>query len=227
MQARGGSPLVELRLFRNPAFAVGLLTTLAFCCGLSAFFLTVTLFLQRGLGLSPTVASLAFAPFAIGYLTASATALRLGRRLGGGVILVGSAVMAAALVGVIVLVQVRGRELTVLELMPVLLTYGVGQGLTFPTLIATALSRVPAADAGSASGVLATVQQVAFSLGVAVIGSVFFAVLGPNGSPKAHAGALGAALLCNIMLLALTFALAFRLPRKLPGEGRAAPLAEM
>jgi EmrB/QacA subfamily drug resistance transporter len=227
VQARGGSPLVELRLFRNSAFAVGLLTTLAFCCGLSAFFLTVTLFLQRGLGLSPTVASLAFAPFAIGYLTASATALRLGRRLGGGVILVGSAVMAAALVGVIVLVQVRGRELTVLELMPVLLTYGVGQGLTFPTLIATALSRVPAADAGSASGVLATVQQVAFSLGVAVIGSVFFAVLGPSGSPKAHAGALGAALLCNIVLLTLTFALAFRLPRKLPGEGRAAPLAEM
>jgi EmrB/QacA subfamily drug resistance transporter len=227
VQARGGSPLVELRLFRNSAFAVGLLTTLAFCCGLSAFFLTVTLFLQSGLGLSPTVASMAFAPFAVGYLTASALALRLGRRLGGGVILVGSAVMAAALVGVIVLVQVRGRDLTVLELMPVLLIYGIGQGLTFPTLIATALSRVPAVDAGSASGVLATVQQVAFSLGVAVIGSVFFAVLGSNGSPAAYAGALGAALICNIVLLALTFALAFRLPRFAPGEGHAAPVAEM
>jgi MFS family permease len=214
-------------LFRNSAFAVGLLTTLAFCCGLSAFFLTVTLFLQSGLGLSPTVASMAFAPFAVGYLTASALALRLGRRLGGGVILVGSAVMAAALVGVIVLVQVRGRDLTVLELMPVLLIYGIGQGLTFPTLIATALSRVPAVDAGSASGVLATVQQVAFSLGVAVIGSVFFAVLGSNGSPAAYAGALGAALICNIVLLALTFALAFRLPRFAPGEGHAAPVAEM
>jgi EmrB/QacA subfamily drug resistance transporter len=227
VQARGGSPLVELRLFRNSAFAVGLLTTLAFCCGLSAFFLTVTLFLQSGLGLSPTVASMAFAPFAVGYLTASALALRLGRRLGGGVILVGSAVMAAALAGVIVLVQVRGRDLTVLELMPVLLIYGIGQGLTFPTLIATALSRVPAVDAGSASGVLATVQQVAFSLGVAVIGSVFFAVLGSNGSPAAYAGALGAALICNIVLLALTFALAFRLPRFAPGEGHAAPVAEM
>ncbi len=227
VQARGGSPLVELRLFRNSAFAVGLLTTLAFCCGLSAFFLTVTLFLQRGLGLSPTIASLAFAPFAIGYLTASGAALRLGRRLGGGVILVGSAVMAAALVGVIVLAQVRGRDLTVLELMPVLLVYGVGQGLTFPTLIATALSRVPSVDAGSASGVLATVQQVAFSLGVAVIGSVFFAMLGSNGSPAAYAGALGAALFCNIVLLTLTFALAFRLPRFAPGEAHAAPVAEM
>ncbi len=136
--------------------------------------------------------------------------------------------MAAALVGVIRgIVQLRGRELTVLELMPVLLAYGVGQGLTFPTLIATTLSRVPAVDAGSASGVLATVQQIAFALGVAVIGSIFFAVLGRGASPMAHAGALGAALLCNIVLLALTFTLAFRLPRYAPGAGSAAPLAEM
>ena len=45
VQASGGSPLVELGLFRNRAFAVGVVTSLAFCCGLSAFFLTVTLFL--------------------------------------------------------------------------------------------------------------------------------------------------------------------------------------
>src|SRR5262249_33685464 len=44
--ARGGSPLVELALFRNRTFAVGLVTSLSFCCGLSAFFMTITLFLQ-------------------------------------------------------------------------------------------------------------------------------------------------------------------------------------
>jgi EmrB/QacA subfamily drug resistance transporter len=219
--ARRGSPLVELALFRNRAFVVGLVTTLAFCSGLSAFFLTVTLFLQSGLGVSPTAASLAFAPFAIGYLTASGSAVKLAPRLGSRVIHVGSAAMAAALAGLIGLARVRGPALGVLELMPVLLVYGVGQGLTFPALVGMTLSRVPAADAGSASGVLATVQQVAFSLGVAVIGSVFFAALGSGAGARAHAGALGAALLCNVTLLTLTFALAFRLPRRATAESGA------
>ena len=90
----------------------------------------------------------------------------------------------------------------------------MGQGLAFPSLIAATLSGVPSADAGSASGVLATFQQVAFSMGVAIIGGVFAAVLGPVARPVAHAGALDAALLCNVVLLTLTFVLAFRLPRR-------------
>jgi EmrB/QacA subfamily drug resistance transporter len=213
--ARGGSPLVELALFRNRAFVVGLITSLAFCCGLSAFFLTATLFLQDGLALSPTAASLAFAPFALGYLTASGAAVRLAPRLGSRVIPLGCTCMAVALAVLIALARVQGQAVTVLELMPVLLVYGVGQGLVFPALISTTLSRVPAGDAGSASGVLATVQQVAFSLGVALIGSVFFAALGP-GAAGSHGGALSVALLCNVALLALTFVLAFRLPRRPP-----------
>ena len=96
VQAGGGSPLVELGLFRNRAFTFGVVTSLAFCSGLSAFFLTVTLFLQRGLGRPPTVASLAFAPFAIGYLVSSGAAVRLGRRLGNSVIQLGAALMAVA-----------------------------------------------------------------------------------------------------------------------------------
>jgi hypothetical protein len=180
--------------------------------------MTVTLFLQRGLGLSPTSASLAFAPFAVGYLTASGVAIKLACRVGSRFIHVGSAAMAAALAALIVLARARGPLLGVFEMMPVLLLYGLGQGLVFPMLISTSLSRVHAADAGSASGVLATVQQVSFSLGVAVIGSIFFAALGEGTGPQAHAGALGTALVCNITLLALTFALAFRLPQRSAGE---------
>ncbi len=62
VRAAGGSPLVELGLFRSRAFSVGVVTSLAFCCGVSAFFLTVTLFLPRGLGWSPLQARTAFAP---------------------------------------------------------------------------------------------------------------------------------------------------------------------
>ncbi|HVS35807.1 MAG TPA: MFS transporter [Gemmataceae bacterium] len=214
VQNTGGSPLVELGLFRSRAFTVGVVTSLAFCCGLSAFFLTVTLFLQKGLGLAPTAASMAFAPFAVGYLFASGAAVRLARRLGHGIILLGAALMALALVGIVLLTQVRGQGLSVWELMPLLLLYGMGQGLAFPSLIAATLSGVPAADAGSASGVLATFQQVAFSMGIAIIGGVFAGALGPNARAETYAGALAAALLCNIGLLALTLVLAYRLPRR-------------
>ena len=223
--ARGGSPLVELALFRNQAFAVGLLTSLAFCSGLSAFFLTVTLFLQRGLELTPTAASLAFAPFSIGYLVASGAGFKLVPWLGSRVVCLGAAVMAFALIGVIVVAQVRGPALAVVELMPLLLVYGIGQGLAFPTLISTALSRVPAADAGSASGVLTTFQQVAFSMGVTVIGGVFSSTLAAR--PHSHGDALAAALLCNVGLLALTFTLALWLPRRIAGETASVHVAEV
>ena len=225
--ARGGAPLVELTLFRNRPFAVGLATNLAFCCGLSAFFLTVTLFLQEGLGFRPTTASLAFAPFSAGYLVVSLVAVRMGPRLPSRVINVGTAIMAAALGALIVLARRKGAALSVAELMPVLLLYGAGQGLVFPTLISMTLSRVPAADAGSASGVLTTVQQVSFSMGVAVIGSVFFAVLSSSSRAEAHAASLGVALLCNIGLLALTFVLALWLPRRATGEAAGAPPPEL
>jgi predicted MFS family arabinose efflux permease len=227
VRARGGAPLVELALFRNRAFAVGLVTSLAFCSGLSAFFLTLTLFLQEGLCLSPTAASLAFAPFAVGYLASSGAAIRLGPRLGRRMLHAGTAAMTLALAVLVVLARAEGTALPAALLMPVLLAYGVGQGLAFPTLISATLHGVPAADAGSASGVLATVQQVAFALGIALIGSVFVAALGPGGGSGAHAEALGTALVCNITLLVLTFALAFRLPHFAPASAGSHAVIEL
>ncbi len=212
LKSRGGAPLVELALFRDRTFVVGLLTSLSFCGGLSAFFLTFTLFLQMGLQLAPREASLVFAPFAVGYLVASTAAVRLARRLGTRLLNVGAALMAVGLGIVILLARTQGPSLSGLELAPVLLLYGVGQGLVFPKLVSTALSGVPASEAGSASGVLITFQQVAFAVGVTVIGSVFFANLGAVPSPGDYRDALSAALLCNLGLLTVTFALALLLP---------------
>ncbi len=91
----------------------------------------------------------------------------------------------------------------------------MGQGLALPSLVAVVVgsSRIPAADAGSASGVFSTVQQIAFALGVAVIGGVFFGVLGAGASRADYDAALSAALLCNMGLLSATFILALWLPR--------------
>jgi len=218
LTARGGTPLVELGLFRDRVFVTGLLTTVAFYGGLSAFFLAFTLFLQDGLGLPPWKTGLTFAPFALGFLAASNRTVTVLRLLGSRTIQLGAGLMAVGLAAVISLTYAQGVAVPAFWLASVLLIYGTGQGFAMPALLTTVLSDVPHQTAGSASGVLSTVQQVALALGVAVIGSVFFAVLGSPPEAGGFVRAIGASLYFNLALLAMTFGLVFLLPRRSDGS---------
>jgi Na+-driven multidrug efflux pump len=93
------------------------------------------------------------------------------------------------------------------------LIYGTGQGFVMPTLINTILVNIKGHDAGSAAGVLTTVQQVSFASGVAVIGTVFFSSLGGQTNTEAFVTALRTAFSVNICLLAVTFLLILQIPR--------------
>jgi EmrB/QacA subfamily drug resistance transporter len=231
VQLTGGSPLLELDLFHDHVFVVGLVTTLVYYCGLSALFLIITLFLQDGLQFDALKAGLTFAPFGLGFLVASNRAARLVSRMGNTVIQVGVGLMASSVGALIVLTFMRGLGTGLGELIPVLLLYGIGQGLVMPTLVTTVLSGVHGHDAGSAAGVLTTVQQVALSIGVAVIVSVFYAVLDHHGGAKTivaqgYVSAMDIALVLNLILLLTAFALVFLLPRVKLDEAEmpAAPL---
>lgn len=214
--ARGGSPLVELRLFRIRAFSLGLLIALVFFGGGSSFFLTLTLYLQSGLRYSPLAAGLTFAPFAVGFFAASMLSVRLTPRLGNAIMAVGGALMAAGLGIDIVTVHVGGLALPGIALAPGLLVYGAGQGLVTAPFFTAVLRGVPSAAAGSASGVLSTIQQVAGALGVAVIGLVYFGILGNTPPPARYGPAFAASLVVNIVLALATCALVFLLPKPSP-----------
>jgi hypothetical protein len=82
-----------------------------------------------------------------------------------------------------------------------------------PTLINTILINIRGHDAGSASGVLSTVQQVSFAAGVAVIGTVFFSALDGRIDTTSFVAALRTAFSVNIALLFVTFFLILRIPR--------------
>lgn len=209
----GGSPLVELSLFRDRAFVIGLYSGICFFGGTAAFLFVSTIFLQNGLGYSARDAGLTFAWFAIPFLGASLASVRIQPILGSRIINLGAALMIAGLTSLVYLASWRGAALGELELAPVLAVYGAGQGFVMPTLISTILINIHGHDAGSASGVLSTVQQASFAIGVAVIGAVFFSVLGPLTSTGAFIQALRSALYVNIGLLALTFILILRIPR--------------
>lgn len=211
--ARGGSPLVELSLFHDRAFVIGLFSGVCFFNGTASFFLIFTVFLQNGLGYSPREAGLTVAWFAIAFLGSSLASVRIQPKLGSRIINLGALLMITGLVSLLVLTASRGASLGGLELAPVLLVYGTGQGFIMPTLVSTILINIKGQDAGSASGVLSTVQQASFATGVAVIGTVFFSVLGTLTSAEAFVHALRSALSVNISLLVVTFILILRIPR--------------
>lgn len=211
--AKGGSPLVELSLFHNRVFVIGLFSGVCFFSGAAAFFLISTVFLQNGLGFSPSDAGLTLVWFAIAFLCSSLASVRIQPKLGSRIINLGAALMITGLCGLLWVTASRGIALSGIDLAPVLLIYGTGQGFVMPTLINTILMNIKGHDAGSASGVLTTVQQSSFATGVAVIGTVFFGTLGNLTTVDSFVHALRVAFTVNICLLMVTFTLIFQIPR--------------
>jgi Na+/melibiose symporter-like transporter len=211
--ARGGSPLMELSLFHNRVFVIGLFSGMCFFSGAAAFFLISTVFLQNGLGYSARHAGLTFLWFAVAFLGSSLSSVRVQPKLGSRIINVGAALMITGLTGLLWVTWWRGASLSSFDLAPVLLIYGTGQGFVMPTLVNTILINIKGHDAGSASGVLTTVQQASFATGVALIGTIFFSTLGKLNSTEAFIRALRVAFSVNISLLLVTFVLILQIPR--------------
>jgi EmrB/QacA subfamily drug resistance transporter len=196
LRERGGQPVLETTLFRVPTYAAGTAASVAFLAYFASFMFTLTLLLQGWFGLTPFRAGLAFAPMGV---TFSITAL-LGRplvaRYGRRTIGAGCAVAAA---GLVLFTVNPGLTLVIVAAG----TVGAGNGLVLPQLNGTALTQVPAEQAGVGSGMLTTAQQFAGSAGVTIIGTVFFSVLGT----RDYAGAARATAIIYLTLTALVAAL--------------------
>lgn len=199
---REATHLVDLTLFALPSFSYGLLTATVFWLGLAAILVVLTYYAQLGLGLSPSRTGLMFAPFAASFVMASLATPRLIARFGARLQTVGMALMAVALGAVVWLVLASKGAAAAPTLTLLLAVYGFGQGLTQSPLIASILAGVPEHSSGAASGVISTVQQLAYVLGIAVIASVFFAHIESTAAPD-YRRALVAALTVNFSLLIL------------------------
>ena len=215
----GGLPLVDMRLLAQRRFALGAVLVLLVYSTSSSFFLCFALLVQTGLGLDPFMAGSIFAPCSVGFVLASLAAPRLVARWGTRAIVAGAMVYAASIGLLIAQVWMAGAELVPARLIPVLVVVGAGQGFIMTPLLNLVLGFVDEAQAGMASGVISTVQQVGAALGVAVVGILFSSAL-VVGDGAAQAGQyasafvagmlynLGAALLVCILLLILA-----RMPR--------------
>ena len=184
---RDGSPLVELSLFRERAFSVGMAVAVTFFLGIASFGLVLTLFLQLGLGFTALHAGLTFLPFSAGVLVSSGAAARLAPRFGRGVTIAGALIIAAGMAAIIGIVHHYGVAVTTWDLVPGLVAAGLGLGAVIAPLADIVLARVPGQHAGSASGLFNTGLQVGNSIGIAVIGVIFFGMLGTQAATAAAA----------------------------------------
>lgn len=175
------APLVELSLFTVKQFSGGLSAQLmmGLLCGL--FFMTWTLYLQRGLHMSPLMAALAFVLLAVGELAgamlATKTAGRFTRRLPQ----TGALIALASMTAYGLQISSGHEDLTLLAMTAPVLLLGFGLGMISGPIADLTLAKVPHESAGSASGLFNTALQLGYALGIALNGLVFFAATG--GSP--------------------------------------------
>jgi len=110
-------------------------------------------------------------------------------------------------------VYAAGARLEGYELAPSLFIAGLGNGLGLSPLVGTVIAGLAPQEAGAGAGIVTTTLQVGNALGVALIGLLFFTLVGGAGEGVAYAHAFAATLpACVILLLAAAF-LVRRLPR--------------
>ncbi len=214
----GRAPLLPLRLFSDRGFSAGLIVQLSFQAGVIGFLFALTITVQSGFGFSAWEAGLVIVPFSVAAAIASGAAAVLVARLGSILVGIGALLVAAGVAWSIAVVSGTGSP-TVVALIAPTAVAGAGLGLVVVPLTDVVLAAVPVDDAGSASGTLSTFQQVGASVGVAIVGTVFFAAVeGGSGGPTSSGFALAG--WTAVALAVLAAATSLRLPRALAIVGR-------
>jgi EmrB/QacA subfamily drug resistance transporter len=166
-------PMLPLRLFRIRAFSAANLTGFAMSGAIfSAAFLTSQYF-QFGLGYSPLSTGLRLLPWTATPVVIAPLAGALADRIGTRPLLVTGLAMQAA--GLAWVAQAATAGASYGGFVAPLIVAGAGISMAVPTTPAAALSAVPPADLGRASGVNNTLQRFGGAFGVAVATSVFSA----------------------------------------------------
>lgn len=209
-------------LFRSPVFRLGLLLNAVFFAGIGPFFFVFILSLQAGLGREALVAGLAVIPFAIAGMFTSSLSARVTGKIGPWVLVVGCALLLVGHAGVIATLHLAGANLAVLAFAPALALAGLGFGLFVAPVSQMVLTGIDGRHAGAASGLLATVQQVGGAAGVAVLGVIFFGLLGDRPDRAHFVDSLERSLLWELAVFALSTVIAIALARLVGRSARAA-----
>lgn len=189
----GGDPLVPIDVFRSPGLLRGL-AAIATLYALAAFFLTFSLYLQMALSRTALQAGLAILPFSVGFLLGSSASPLAARALGAVSSSLGFALSACGLVATswVAAATPPGLLPSIALMGPSLLLIGLGMGLSIPTMMRVVVERVDPQRAGLVGGMVNSTLQMSAAAGVAVLGGLFFTILGDrtDASQVTHAFAV-------------------------------------
>ncbi len=174
---RGGSPMVDMQLFRTRSFAYGASLTSMYFVGMPGIWVIVALYLQNGLGFPALHAGLVGLPSALLSAIAAQAAGRVVLTFGRKMVVLGVAIGLTGVVASALLVL--AHEAWGISIWWLLLTLGItglGQGMAISPNQTLTLAEVPVEYAGSSGGVMQTGQRVGTAIGIAIVTAVFFVV---------------------------------------------------
>jgi EmrB/QacA subfamily drug resistance transporter len=171
-EARADAPLMPLRLFRNRSLSGGNVVGLMLGASIFSMFFLLTLYMQQVLGYSPLKTGIGYLLVATVIIISAGVSQALVTKIGVRTVLaVGMGLTAAGLV-YFSQVSVGGSYWT--DLAPGFILSGVGLGFSFVPVTIAALVGVDQSEAGVASGIINTSQQIGGALGTAVLSTVAF-----------------------------------------------------
>ena len=167
IEYRSPEPLVRLSIFAVKTVRAANVSMLVVACGLFSMFFFNTLYVQRVLGYSALQAGLAFLPFTAGIIVGAGASQKLIARLGAREVpIIG---LVIAVVGMLFFLRLDTTSSYLPDMLPGIMLASIGMGLTFVPVTLIATSGIPVDDAGLASGLYNTSQQVGGALGLALL----------------------------------------------------------
>jgi EmrB/QacA subfamily drug resistance transporter len=169
-EKRARNPLVPLSIFKIRNITGANLTQMPVAAALFAMFYFTSIYVQEILHFSPVRTGLAFLPVPITIAIAATTAPKLIKKVGYKKVLMVAPLVIAAGLFILGHVPVQGDYFT--HVLPGLVVMAFGAGFTFVSTTIAATSGVPGREAGLASGLINTAQQIGGALGLAVLSGV-------------------------------------------------------
>ena len=170
VELRTKHPLMPLTIFRNRSVASADAVALLVGASLFSMFFFISLYLQQVLGQSALQAGLSYLPLAFAIIFSAGAASQLVTKVGPKPVLVSGLLFTT--VGLVLFTQISPDGSFAGDVLLPSVIVAVGLGLSFVSLTITAMSGVTHHEAGMASGLLNTAQQVGGALGLAVLSSV-------------------------------------------------------
>ena len=170
IERKTSHPLLPMRIVTERNRGTSYLTSFIVGSGLFGMFLFLSFYFQGILQYSPLKAGLLFLPFSVGVGISAGVASQLLPKFGPRYVTFAGLLMAVG--GMLQLTRLEADSSYVAHILPAILTMSLGMGLVFVPISATSLFAVGNHDAGVASALLNTAQQIGGSLGTALLNTI-------------------------------------------------------